>query len=106
MLYTIECYAIQTELPVKVNLARRRQHVDLFQKVEDLKIRQVQVIQLIERRSAMVKKLGSLYDKAVQQLDQALATKLKIDTLLGYTEQLIVDAEANLKHSAEDGQTE
>ena len=76
--------------------------VDLLQRVEDLKVRQAQVIQLIDKRTAMVKKLGPLYDSAVKQLEEALATKLEIDTLLGYTEQLIIDAEAVLKHSAED----
>jgi hypothetical protein len=106
MLYTIDCSAVQTELPVKVNLAGRDIIVDLLQQIEDLKVRREQVIQLIERHTAMVKKLAPLYDKAVQQLEEAVATKLEIDTLLGYTEQRIIDAEANLKHSAEDGQTE
>jgi hypothetical protein len=78
---------------------------DLLQQMADLRIRQAQVIQLIDKHIAMVKKLGPVYDNAVKQLEEALETKLEIDTLLGYTEQLIIDAEAKLKHSAEDGET-
>jgi hypothetical protein len=78
----------------------------LLQKVADLKIRQARVSQIITRHTAMVKKLAPLHDNALKQLEQALETKLEIDTLLGYTEQLIIDAEAALKHSAEDGETE
>jgi hypothetical protein len=75
---------------------------DLVQQITDLKRRQIQVEGLIDQHQAMLKKLGPLYDHAVKQLEQALVTKLEIDTLLGYTEQLLIDAEVKSNKLAKD----
>ena len=75
---------------------------DLLQQIADLKLRQAQVQRLIDTHTAMLKKLGPLYDKAMQQLEQALETKLEIDTILGYTVQLITEVEAKLEHLSKD----
>jgi hypothetical protein len=76
--------------------------VDLLQQIADLRIQQAQVQQIIEKKTAMLQKLGPLYDKGLKQLEQALKTKQEIDILIGCAEHLIIRVEAKLEHSPRD----
>jgi len=78
--------------------------MELAQRIISLKLRREAVQKIIEHETSMVNKLGPLYNAAIKNLEEALKTQLEIDTLLGYTEQLIIDAESKVKASIDNNE--
>lgn len=64
--------------------------------IELLFTRRIAVQKIIADQTAILDRIGPMYNAALSQLETAHATLLEIDSMIGISQQLLIDAENKL----------
>lgn len=70
---------------------------DILQRVSSLVEQRTRVQVIVDEQTEIVKKLGPPYRNALNQLKSASETKLELDVLIAFMQQLLIEMESNKK---------